>query len=60
MAKKFKIKLKVGLPGKLWRHRRTVNSMGLFKHNQIVEQVDSPSLQGKLAQVGYLLEVTEA
>jgi len=59
MAKKLKITLKKGLPGRLGRHRRTVYSLGLTKTYQTVEHADCPTLRGKLDQVGYLLQIEE-
>jgi large subunit ribosomal protein L30 len=55
----IKIKLKKSLSGRLGKHKATANSLGLKKINDVTVQPDNPSTRGKLALIGYLLEVEE-
>ncbi len=47
----------IGHPGK---HRRTLRSIGLKHHQDVVIVPDTPSVRGMLAQVRHLVEVTPA
>lgn len=55
----MKITLKKSLAGRLDRHIATAHSLGLKKINDVTVQPDNAQTRGKLAQIGYLLEVTE-
>ncbi len=44
--------------GETKRHRATMRALGLRKINQIVEQKDTPTLQGMLRKVAHLVKVT--
>ena len=55
----IKIKLVKSLNGRLDKHIATANSLGLRKIGNEIVQPDNPQTRGKLAQIGYLLEVTE-
>lgn len=63
MAKKKAGKLKITQvrsgnrrPGK---HRRTLEALGLKKHQSSVVQEDTPSIRGMIFQVSHLVEVEE-
>jgi len=55
----FKIKLVKSLNGRLDKHIATANSLGLRKIGDSTVQPDNPQTRGKLAQIGYLLQVSE-
>ena len=55
----LKIKLVKSLNGRLEKHIATANSLGLRKIGQEVEQPDNTQTRGKIAKIGYLLQVTE-
>ena len=57
--KKLKIKLVKSLNGRNDKHIETANSLGLRKIGSETLQPDNPQTRGKLAQIGYLLQVTE-
>ena len=55
----LKIKLVKSLNGRLDKHIATANSLGLRKSGQEVVQPDNTQTRGKIAKIGYLLQVTE-
>ena len=55
----LKIKLVKSLNGRLDKHIATANSMGLRKIGDFTMQPDNDQTRGKIAQIGYLLQVTE-
>ena len=55
----LKIELVKSLNGRLEKHIATANSLGLHKIGNVSVQPDNPQTRGKIAQVGYLLKVTE-
>ena len=55
----LKIKLVKSLNGRLDKHIATANSLGLRKLGQETVQPDNAQTRGKIAQIGYLLQVTE-
>ncbi len=55
----LRIKLKKSLNGRLDKHIATANSLGLRKINDETVQPDNPQTRGKIALIGYLLEVKE-
>ncbi len=55
----MKITLKKSLVGRLDKHIATAHSLGLKKINDVTIQPDNAQTQGKIRQIGYLLEVTE-
>ncbi len=59
MAKTLKVKLVKSLNGRHDKHIATANSMGLRKIGDFTMQPDNDQTRGKLAQIGYLLQVTE-
>ena len=59
MAKNLNIKLVKSLNGRLQKHIATANSLGLRKIGDITVQPDNDSTRGKIAKIGYLLQVTE-
>ena len=55
----LKIKLVKGLNGRHDKHIATAHSLGLRKPGNETVQPDNPQTRGKIAQIGYLLQVTE-
>ena len=53
------IKLVKSLNGRLEKHIATAHSMGLRKIGDVTVQPDNDSTRGKIAKIGYLLQVTE-
>ena len=56
----LKIKLVKSLNGRLEKHIATAESLGLRKIGQVTIQPDKAQTRGKIAKIGYLLQVTEA
>jgi large subunit ribosomal protein L30 len=54
-----KIKLVKSLNGRLEKHIATAHSLGLRKIGQETVQPDNIQTRGKIAQIGYLVKVTE-
>ena len=59
MAKNLNIKLVKSLNGRLQKHIATANSLGLRRIGDITVQPDNDQTRGKIAKIGYLLQVTE-
>ena len=59
MAKNITIKLAKSLSGRLEKHVATAHSLGLRKIGDITVQPDNDQTRGKIAKIGYLLQVTE-
>ena len=59
MAKTIEIKLVKSLNGRLARHKATAEALGLRKIGDTTVQPDNEATRGKLAHIGYLLQVTE-
>ena len=55
----LKIKLVKSLNGRIEKHIATANSMGLRKIGDVTVQPNNAQTQGKIAKIGYLLQVTE-
>ena len=55
----LRIKLVKSLNGRLDKHIATANSMGLRRIGDTSVQPDNDQTRGKIAQIGYLLQVTE-
>ena len=55
----IKIKLVKSLNGRNDKHIATANSLGLRKIGNETVQPDNPQTRGKIAQIAYLVEVTE-
>jgi len=55
----LKIKLVKSLNGRHDKHIATAHSLGLRKIGNETVQPDNPQTRGKIAQIGYLLQVTE-
>ena len=53
------IKLVKSLNGRLEKHIATAKSMGLRKIGDTTVQPDNAQPRGKIAKIGYLLQVTE-
>ena len=56
---KLNIKLVKSLNGRLQKQIATANSMGLRKIGDVTVQPDNDQTRGKIAKIGYLLQVTE-
>ena len=59
MAKNLTIKLAKSLNGRLEKQVATAYSLGLRKIGDITVQPDNDQTRGKIAKIGYLLQVTE-
>ena len=55
----LKIELVKSLNGRLEKHIATAQSLGLRKIGQSTIQPDNEQTRGKIAKIGYLLQVTE-
>ena len=55
----LKIKLVKSLNGRNDKHIATANSLGLRKIGSETVQPDNPQTRGKIAQICYLVSVTE-
>lgn len=55
----MKITLKKSLSGRIEKHIATAHSLGLKKINDITVQPDNAQTRGKVAKIGYLLQVDE-
>ena len=53
------IKLVKSLNGRLVKHQDTAAALGLKKIGDVTVQPDNACTRGKIAQIGYLLQVTE-
>lgn len=53
------IKLVKSLNGRLQKQIATANSLGLRKIGDVTVQPDNDQTRGKIAKIGYLLQVTE-
>lgn len=57
--KTLKITLKKSLSGRLKKHIATAESLGLRRIGNTTIQPDNAQTRGKIAAIGYLVEVTE-
>ncbi len=55
----MKITLKKSLAGRLEKHVATAHSLGLKKINDVTIQPDNAQTRGKIAKIGFLLQVEE-
>ena len=53
------IKLVKSLNGRLCKHKATAESLGLRKIGDTTVQPDNQATRGKIAHIGYLLQVSE-
>ncbi len=53
------IKLVKSLNGRLAKHKATAEALGLRKIGDVTVQPNNAATQGKIASIGYLLQVTE-
>ena len=53
------IKLVKSLSGRIAKHQATAEALGLRKIGDVTVQPDNEATRGKIASIGYLLEVTE-
>jgi len=54
----LRIKLIKSLSGRIDKHIATAKSLGLTKIGSETIQPDNPQTRGKIAQIGYLITVT--
>lgn len=59
MEKKLRIKLVRSFSGRLKKHLRTVEALGLHKIGQVVEKNKCPQIEGMIQQVRHLVETEE-
>ena len=59
MANTIEIKLVKSLNGRLAKHKATAEALGLRHIGDVTVQPDNAATRGKIAHIGYLLEVTE-
>ena len=59
MEKKLTIELVKSLNGRNDKHIATAASLGLHKIGNKTVQPDNPQTRGKIAQISYLVKVTE-
>ena len=50
------VRSEIGRPSK---HRRTLEALGIKRHQQTVIQNDTPAIRGMIHQVSHLVQVTE-
>ena len=55
----LRIKLVKSLNGRNVKHIATAKSLGLTKIGNETVQSDNPQTRGKIAKIGYLLQITE-
>ena len=55
----LKIKLVKSLNGRLEKQIATAHSLGLRKPGQVTIQPDNTQTRGKIAKIGFMLQVTE-
>ena len=55
----LKIKLVKSLNGRLEKHIATAQSLGLRKIGNVTIQPDNNQTRGKIAKIGFMLQVTE-
>ena len=55
----MKITLIKSLNGRIKKHIATANSLGLRKIGDTTVQPDNAATRGKIAHIGYLIQVTE-
>ena len=53
------IKLVKSLNGRLTKHKATAEALGLRRIGDVTVQPDNAATRGKIASIGYLLQVTE-
>ena len=53
------IKLIKSLNGRIVKHKATAEALGLRKIGDVTVQPDNAATRGKIASIGYLLQVTE-
>ena len=59
MANTIEIKLVKSLNGRIVKHKATADALGLRKIGDVTVQPDNAATRGKIASIGYLLQVTE-
>ena len=60
MADKLKVTLVKSTIGRVPKHRRTAEAMGLTKMHKTVVLPDNPCTRGQINQIEYMVKVEEA
>lgn len=55
----LRIKLVRSNIGRIQKHRRTIEALGLKKIGQVVEKKDTPQIRGMINSVDFMVEVEE-
>lgn len=55
----LRIKLIRSKIGRIEKHKKTVEALGLRKVGQVVEKEDNPAIRGMINAVDFMLEVEE-
>lgn len=55
----LRIKLVRSNIGRIQKHRRTIEALGLRKIGQVVEKEDTPQIRGMINSVDFMVEVEE-
>lgn len=55
----IKIKLKRSPIGRIEKHRRTIQALGLRKVGQVVEKEDTPQIRGMIHTVDFMVELVD-
>lgn len=55
----LRIKLIKSNIGRIEKHRRTVEALGLRKIGQVVEKEDTPQIRGMIDSIDFMVEVEE-
>lgn len=55
----LRIKLVKSNIGRIQKHRRTIEALGLKKIGQVVEKKDTPQIRGMINSVDFMVEVEE-
>ncbi len=45
--------------GRPKKHRRTLEALGIRRHQQVVVHIDSPQIRGMVARIPHLVEMRE-
>ncbi len=56
---KLKITLKRSTIGRVEKHRRAINTLGLKKIGSTVVREDNPAIRGIVNKIGYMIDVEE-
>lgn len=60
MAERLRITQTRSAVGRKKEHRRTLEALGIKRHQQSVVHEDTPAIRGMIAKVDYLVKVSKA